>query len=557
VVECLPLEKSQLNFARRGCEVIETRRGALVSCAGTHATRRESVPGDWQSATGRESLAGRAAVLAPRISSSVESRSNLGLPEEPERSEPERCWRRIVVGTKLTTFRAHSPPLCIESSLLCSIFLHALSLSPAAPIRSNLTPHHSIFSGAPVEFLNSPVPHTLRRRPPHSSSFLMQWVAGKLTKPAFKEGFKYLQHSRPNSILTQHVAELATADNPMAPSGEDAPFDAVQGSQGGENQTGSRSLRDRAVGSIGKRAKSYALTKGLNMVWSQIMLPLTIVLWVIKLLTSFVESRQVAAALRFKSESTHASDVQRVVAQVKAMPEGRLIASKKPAAQGHMQRSNEAKKILGPASSLSSNGGVGTLHLVDLSRLNSVISLDTRAKTCRVQASCTFRNLLRVTTDSHLMPAVVPPYLDMTVGGACVGSAIGSASWKSGAFIDGVREIEVVLGSGEVLRITREGEHAALFAGLHSSYHSLGTIVAVTIDLVKAPRYLWMRYELYTSLDKATERLQSLLQVRQSEANSTLEGLVFDQKNIVLAMSQGIDVIDTQQHKVVGFGHWW
>lgn len=385
----------------------------------------------------------------------------------------------------------------------------------------------------------------------------MNWLGGKLSKPAFQRMFGYLQSTYPDAQVTTQVASLATADNPMAPSDDD-PFAVVAAAP--DKSVGPRSWRDRASGLVQTRAKSYALSKTMSLVWKQVMMPLTIVLWGVKLLLAWVEGRRIASALQFKTDSTHDADVARVVHSIQLRPPSHMLASRRLASLGHMMRSNDAKKEMGPASAIaaaSESTAATPLHLIDLSRLNCVRSIDVESETCVVQAACTFRNLLRASLHSHLMPAVVPPYLDMTVGGAVVGSAIGSTSWRHGAFSDSVIEMELALGSGEVISVTRDGQHAALFHAVHSSYHSIATVTSVTIRMVRAPRYVWMRYQHFTSCDQAVSGLQSLLQTSHPQSLEDLEAIVFSPTSVTVCMTTGVDAIDTSKHKVVTCAHWW
>ena len=390
----------------------------------------------------------------------------------------------------------------------------------------------------------------------------MNWLGGKLSRPAIVRFFGYLQSTHPDNPLTSHVASIATSANPMDPT-EEHPFEAVDKhsqqllEESTNEKAKSKSMRQNMTGRVKEKAQTYAFSKVVNLVWSQVTLPLTIFLWCVKLLLSWVEHGRVNAALRMKSPNKHQADVERIVSSIRGREKERLIANKKAPARGHMLRSNDAKKIVGPASALQASSPENPYHLIDLSRLSSVLSIDQSSDTCVVESSCTFRDLLRVTTHIHLMPLVVPPFLDMTIGGAISGGGIGSTSWKKGAFIDSIIEMKVALGTGEVLTVTREGPHSALFHALHSSYHSIGTILSVKLQLVHAPRYVWMKYETLNSIDKTTKRLNELLHSHSVEGIDNLDVLIFSPSSATICLGQGIDSIDPKRHKVITMSYWW
>lgn len=414
----------------------------------------------------------------------------------------------------------------------------------------------------------------------------MNWLAGKLTRPAFTRAFTYLQDAYPDFHLTPQLAFLATATNPIQATTtkeestlyeeeEKDRFDtsphnnSANASSGGSNVErgdSEQSFVTRIIISTKRRLRSFAFGKAFHLLWTQLTLPIAIILWLIKLIGSCFEYVHLRSALRFKSLKSHTSDVHRLVASIRGRPSSSWIGSNRSASRGHMLRTNRSKEetigrfnVEGSASSTSNEpiDSVRTTHRIDLDRLTSILSIDLETSTCIVEAGCTFRNLLRATTHSHLMPKVVPPFLDMTVGGAIAGSCCGSASWKNGSFIESVLEMEVVLGgSGEVITIDRDGPHAALFHALHGSYHSIATILSMKIQLVHAPRYVWMRYEHYPTVEKGTQRMDVLLHSRHDDSTIDLESFVWS-SGMTLCMTSGLDTIDVERHRVLTFGSWW
>lgn len=339
------------------------------------------------------------------------------------------------------------------------------------------------------------------------------WVAGKLTRPAIRQAFGYLQERMPYSALTAEAARAATSDNPLAPTSH-GPLQTVPGSDAGAAgvpptaEEKSHGLAEGLRGRAQKRAQSYAIGKVQSVVWAQICLPLTAVLWVISLILAFFESRAVSRAQVPKDAAAHDRDVQAVVAAVKARPANKQLGIKPTSSHvSHVLRGQNAKQELGPAAALKASssasvsagggpaGSVRPMHPINLSKLTRVLSIDEQESMCEVEAACTFRDLVRATTAHRLMPAVVPPFPEQTVGGAFVGGGINSGSFRVGNFAACVTEVKAVLGNGDLVRVTREGDQSELFHALAGSFHTIGTVVSLKVQLIRAPRYMHMKYE--------------------------------------------------------------
>ena len=85
---------------------------------------------------------------------------------------------------------------------------------------------------------------------------------------------------------------------------------------------------------------------------------------------------------------------------------------------------------------------------LDVSGLDSVLSVDPVARTADVQAMTTYEKLVDATLAHGLMPTVVPQLKTITIGGAVTGLGIESSSFRSGLPHESVREIEVLTGDG-------------------------------------------------------------------------------------------------------------
>jgi cytokinin dehydrogenase len=136
-------------------------------------------------------------------------------------------------------------------------------------------------------------------------------------------------------------------------------------------------------------------------------------------------------------------------------------------------------------------------------------------------AGMTWRELLAVTVPSGLTPPVLPDYLDLTIGGTLSVGGVGGTSFRHGAVVDNVTELEVVTGAGKVITCSPAGEHADLFDAVRAGFGRCGIITKATLPLVPAPvrvRKFTAGYDDVRPLTAALRRL-----VADGRSNGTVE----------------------------------
>jgi FAD/FMN-containing dehydrogenase len=113
----------------------------------------------------------------------------------------------------------------------------------------------------------------------------------------------------------------------------------------------------------------------------------------------------------------------------------------------------------------------------------------------------TFEDLVAVTLQYGLMPAIVPELKTITIGGAVSGCSIESMSYRYGGFHDTCLAYEVITATGDVITATPCNEHALVFQMMHGSFGTLGILAKLTFRLVPAKPYVRVDYEKYLTLD--------------------------------------------------------
>ena len=88
--------------------------------------------------------------------------------------------------------------------------------------------------------------------------------------------------------------------------------------------------------------------------------------------------------------------------------------------------------------------------VLDMTSLNQVTGVREDAAT--VQAGIKWRALVEHLAPQRLSPPVLTNNLDVTVGGTLSMGGLGVASWRHGTQADNCLELEVVTGSGEIVR---------------------------------------------------------------------------------------------------------
>lgn len=120
-----------------------------------------------------------------------------------------------------------------------------------------------------------------------------------------------------------------------------------------------------------------------------------------------------------------------------------------------------------------------------MSALNEVIAIHADTMEADVEAMVTYERLVAELLPHGWLPAVVPELKTITLGGAISGGGIESSSFRYGFVHETVAEMDVLVGTGEVLTVSPNGPHTDLFRGFPCTYGCLGYVLRARIRLVK------------------------------------------------------------------------
>jgi FAD/FMN-containing dehydrogenase len=176
---------------------------------------------------------------------------------------------------------------------------------------------------------------------------------------------------------------------------------------------------------------------------------------------------------------------------------------------------------------------------LDGSSLQHVLSIDPAARFADVEGMTTYADLVDATLPLGLAPAVVPELKSITVGGATTGLGIESSAFRHGLVHETVREIDVLVADGRVLRCA-ENENADLFAGFPNSYGSLGYATRVRVGLIPVAPFIRLHHERFTA---AAAFFEAVAAECARPTCQYLDGVWFGPDDFVLTRAFGVDAL--------------
>lgn len=159
----------------------------------------------------------------------------------------------------------------------------------------------------------------------------------------------------------------------------------------------------------------------------------------------------------------------------------------------------------GHSQSGQSLSGQIVLAMTSLSQVTRVTD-----DTVTVQAGIKWRALVEHLAAHRLAPPVLTNNLDVTVGGTLSAGGLGVASWRHGTQADNCLELEVVTGSGEIVRCSAD-RNRDLFDALRGGMGQYGVITEAVLKVRRySPRFRSF-YLLYDDLHALLEDLKTVL----------------------------------------------
>ncbi len=210
------------------------------------------------------------------------------------------------------------------------------------------------------------------------------------------------------------------------------------------------------------------------------------------------------------ARAAHTDGVQRLLTSYRAIPAGSAI------------------RLAKPTSNLFRTRAKSTAPGLDTSGLTGVIAVDPDARTADVAGMCTYEDLVAATLPYGLSPLVVPQLKTITLGGAVTGLGIESASFRNGLPHESVLEMDVLTGTGDIVRTTPD-EHSDLFRAFPNSYGTLGYSVRLKIELEPVKPFVELRHLRFNSLTDLVATMDRIIETGGLDGDRVdyLDGVVF------------------------------
>jgi cytokinin dehydrogenase len=140
------------------------------------------------------------------------------------------------------------------------------------------------------------------------------------------------------------------------------------------------------------------------------------------------------------------------------------------------------------------DGGI----VIDSSTLSAIRQHGT--ETIDAQPGARWGEVANSTLAQGRIPPVMPDAMMLTVGGTLSVGGIGETSYRYGAQVDNVLELDVVTGAGELVTCSRERDDE-LFRMVLAGLGQCGLIVRARLRLVAAPKFVAIHQLMYDDMD--------------------------------------------------------
>jgi cytokinin dehydrogenase len=138
--------------------------------------------------------------------------------------------------------------------------------------------------------------------------------------------------------------------------------------------------------------------------------------------------------------------------------------------------------------------------LVDTSGLRGIQAPDLQALSVVCQPGATWRDVLARVAPLGLTPHVMPLNLDLTLGGTLSAGGLGSSSHRHGLCVSNVGSVDVVLGTGEVVRCS-SSVRRDVFDSVLGGLGRVGIMQSVEVRLARTAPTVRISPRLHFGLD--------------------------------------------------------
>ena len=169
-------------------------------------------------------------------------------------------------------------------------------------------------------------------------------------------------------------------------------------------------------------------------------------------------------------------------------------------------------------------------RLLDVRDFDHVLGVDAGAGVVEAEGMATYEAIVAATLAAGTMPAVVPQLRTITLGGAAAGVGIEATSFREGLVHETLTALDVLTGTGEIVRCRPDNEHADLFFGFPNSYGTLGYALRLCARTRPVRPFVAVTHRRF---DGAADFFAALDAACAGDADF-VDGVVFDRGTLVL-----------------------
>ena len=174
---------------------------------------------------------------------------------------------------------------------------------------------------------------------------------------------------------------------------------------------------------------------------------------------------------------------------------------------------------------------------LDVREFDHVLAVDGVAGWVDAEGMVPYDALVAACLAAGVMPAVVPQLKSITLGGAVAGVGIEATSVRRGLVHETVLELDVLTGTGEIVKARPDNEHAGLFFGFANSYGTLGYALRVRAATLPVKQYVAVEHRRFAD---AELYFAALGEACGGDADF-VDGVVFDAATQVLSTARFVD----------------
>ena len=172
---------------------------------------------------------------------------------------------------------------------------------------------------------------------------------------------------------------------------------------------------------------------------------------------------------------------------------------------------------------------ISGLKVIDVSNLSSVIEVNTQQGYVVVEPNVPMDLLGDSTIKQGFIAPIITEFPGITIGGAVMGGAGESSSFRYGCVSEICLEYEIILGDGKLVKASKKA-NKDLFEGIASSYGTLGIITQIKLQLIPCKQYVRLTFDRINGFKEAAKTIED----KTRSSADFVDGIMFSKSSGVV-----------------------